>query len=117
MVESSRVYSCSIPNHGSCMPHTHSPHILSDAACMGTHMRRQNISHLSSSLGHHLGTCCTGVSGDGDHVCNHAVLGHLGGLVAVAHHEDVVPPAEGVLVNGAGYQEHLRIITRSLSGG
>ena len=42
---------------------------------------------------------------------------HAWWLVGVAHDEDVVPPPEGVLEHGAGDEEDLRVVARSLARG
>ena len=60
---------------------------------------------------------CPCVGGDGNQGSDSAIREQPGRLVAVAHHEDVVSSAEGVLEDGSGNQIDLRIMTRCLTSG
>lgn len=62
----------------------------------------------------HLGAGGAGVGGEGLDGGDGAVRVDAGRLVGVAHDDDVVAAAEGVLVDGAGHNVDLRIVAGGL---
>lgn len=74
----------------------------------GSHNEYTSLSlFIDSHLGHDLGALLPRVVVDGGAI----------GLVAVAHHHDVVPAAERVGVDGLGVQDNLRVLAGGLAGG
>mmetsp|Transcript_21456 Transcript_21456/g.54623 ORF Transcript_21456/g.54623 Transcript_21456/m.54623 type:complete len:350 (-) Transcript_21456:230-1279(-) len=72
---------------------------------------------LGLGLLHHLGAGGARVGGDGLQGRHGAIGQHAGGLVRVAHDEDVVTATEGILEDGAGNQVHLGVVAGGLAGG
>ncbi len=72
---------------------------------------------LALGLLHRRSARMAGVGGDGLGLGHGAVGVDAGGLVGVAHHQDVVTAAEGVAVDGAGDEVHLGVVAGGLAGG